>query len=763
MKKLATILAFIFVFLASLGYSLASLKNVQTDIFSLINFKDAKEAKVLKEVQDEMASNFLVLVNSKELAKNVQSLALKSSLFKSFEANIDVNLNDIKSDINRPKIALLSRADLELLKNDKNAFFKGEQRRNLDINYAQSDKNAFFKKRAEEIFNSFSFRLLNINDDFFSLSSGFSAKNGNVSLNLADLMLEIKDEKKSFFLLKGELKKGVSSEGLIKFYNELNALKVGQNELFVHSSALYQAFSKQKNESESLYMSVVSLSLTAIFLMLAFRNLRIFYVIFIAVFGFSVAFAGTLLCLNELNILTILISTSLIGLMFDYVLHWLSKNEGEAIRASSIKNMLKIFLLGLLITLSGYLAFTFSDLRLLKEVALFSAFALVAAFLASYFFMPLVFEGVKFYRSKIFDAFLTKFCDLSGAAARHFGVKFLAISLILLAIFLVFDLKNLSKSENVKDYSNMPKSLLADSSYILSLTGNNQNTMIVTRSRGDILGGEKSLLDELKKRNLIKDESSLSDMFLSKSEQDELKEAFKKALDDEQIYVIYEKFGFSKDEVRSEILKVLSEKELSVSEILALKSMKDFKKFVLDENASVAYVSGFVKGAQSDELLERHNAFSLNFASSLNESLTQAKELALKLKIAALVVAFLLLWFYFSALISTLVMGVIIFGVLLTLFIFAIFGVNLSIFGVFGLILASAVGIDYMIFALNESLSEKERIYGIFCAFITSFISFFTLSFSQTAALSVFGLSVSLCVLIYGLCASVLACKNIKI
>ena len=742
MKKLATILAFIFVFLASLGYSLASLKNVQTDIFSLINFKDAKEAKVLKEVQDEMASNFLVLVNSKELANDVQSLALKSSLFKSFEATIDVNLNDIKSDINRSKIALLSRADLELLKNDK---------------------NAFFKKRAEEIFNSFSFRLLNINDDFFSLSSGFSAKNGNVSLNLADLMLEVKDGAKSFFLLKGELKKGASSEGLINFYNELNALKVGQNELFVHSSALYQAFSKQKNESESLYMSVVSLSLTAIFLMLAFRNLRIFYVIFIAAFGFSVAFAGTLLCLNELNILTILISTSLIGLMFDYVLHWLSKNEGEAIRASSIKNMLKIFLLGLFITLSGYLAFTFSDLRLLKEVALFSAFALVAAFLASYFFMPLVFEGVKFYRSKIFDAFLTKFCDLSGAVARHLGVKFLAISLILLAIFLVFDLKNLSKSENVKDYSNMPKSLLADSSYILSLTGNNQNTMIVTRSRGDILGGEKSLLDELKKRNLIKDESSLSDMFLSKSEQDELKEAFKKALDDEQIYAIYEKFGFSKDEVRSEILKVLDEKELSANEILALKSMKDFKKFMLDENASVAYVSGFVKGAASDEVLERHNAFSLNFASSLNESLTQAKELALKLKIAALVVAFLLLWVYFSVLISALVMGVIIFGVLLTLFIFAIFGVNLSIFGVFGLILASAVGIDYMIFALNESLSEKERIYGIFCAFITSFISFFTLSFSQTAALSVFGLSVSLCVLIYGLCASVLACKNIKI
>ncbi len=75
--------------------------------------------------------------------------------------------------------------------------------------------------------------------------------------------------------------------------------------------------------------------------------------------------------------------------------------------------------------------------------------------------------------------------------------------------------------------------------------------------------------------------------------------------------------------------------------------MKDFKKFMLDENASVAYASGFVKGAQSDEVLKRHNAFILNFADSLNESLTQAKELALKLKIAALVIAFLLLWFLF--------------------------------------------------------------------------------------------------------------------
>ena len=88
-------------------------------------------------------------------------------------------------------------------------------------------------------------------------------------------------------------------------------------------------------------------------------------------------------------------------------------------------------------------------------------------------------------------------------------------------------------------------------------------------------------------------------------------------------------------------------------------------------------------------------------------------------------------------------------------------GVHVNIFAIFGLILASAVGIDYLIFALNEDLSRRERVFGILAAFVTSFISFFALSFSQTPAVSVFGLAVSLCVAFYGLAACTLAMKNL--
>ena len=107
-------------------------------------------------------------------------------------------------------------------------------------------------------------------------------------------------------------------------------------------------------------------------------------------------------------------------------------------------------------------------------------------------------------------------------------------------------------------------------------------------------------------------------------------------------------------------------------------------------------------------------------------------------------------------------MSLISLGVMMTLSLFVLFGIHINIFAVFGLILASAVGIDYMIFALNDELNAKERIFGIFMAAITSFISFFMLFFSTTNAISVFGLAVSLNVAIYALIASVLSVHGLR-
>ena len=67
MKKIAVFTAFALAFAFGVFYIVAHAKNLETDIFSLFNFeKNQNERYILKSAQDELAKEFVVLVNSKE-------------------------------------------------------------------------------------------------------------------------------------------------------------------------------------------------------------------------------------------------------------------------------------------------------------------------------------------------------------------------------------------------------------------------------------------------------------------------------------------------------------------------------------------------------------------------------------------------------------------------------------------------------------------------------------------------------------------------
>jgi len=88
------------------------------------------------------------------------------------------------------------------------------------------------------------------------------------------------------------------------------------------------------------------------------------------------------------------------------------------------------------------------------------------------------------------------------------------------------------------------------------------------------------------------------------------------------------------------------------------------------------------------------------------------------------------------------------------------FGVSVNIFAIFALILSGAVGIDYMIFANNDKMALSDKIFGITLASLTSIISFFTLAFSSTKAVALFGLCVSLNIALAAVLAQVLAASK---
>ena len=59
----------------------------------------------------------------------------------------------------------------------------------------------------------------------------------------------------------------------------------------------------------------------------------------------------------------------------------------------------------------------------------------------------------------------------------------------------------------------------------------------------DLVGDEKRLMRELKQANLVKDYASISKFILSRAEQENVKNIFKEAAQDEEIFKIYAQLG----------------------------------------------------------------------------------------------------------------------------------------------------------------------------------------------------------------------------
>ena len=156
-------------------------------------------------------------------------------------------------------------------------------------------------------------------------------------------------------------------------------------------------------------------------------------------------------------------------------------------------------------------------------------------------------------------------------------------------------------------------------------------------------------------------------------------------------------------------------------------------------------------------LLDAHNARFIDFNASINSGFDSIKRNAIALKILAFLSAFVILSACFGLKMGAIMTLLVLLATLLSLCALIMCGISVNIFSIFGLILASVVGIDYMIFALHKS--RIRAILGIILASLTSIISFVILATSQFGALFAFGSATSLCMALCALFASILAIK----
>ncbi|MGX2972315.1 hypothetical protein [Helicobacter sp. T3_23-1059] len=731
----------IFALLASvmIAIILSRIDCLQSDIYTLIDFSPTQK-NALQKVQQNVAKNF-----AKDISFLSDDEGLLSEILGEFFYSASNNLfTNIKLSINDS--ALDDFAMLKNLYSLRVALL--EYKTFVEIT---KNPNDFFAKNANEFLNSFALRPLSPSKDFFNLvgHSSLLANENGLKLDITSGKLYALDTKtqKKYYFASAHLAQNFDTQALLDFIAKSRAKAQKANaHLLVQGGAIFSAIGKQEGIKESVFMGGLSFILVSILLFLAFGSVRIFYVVLVVLFSFLCGLSASLLIFSDLHILTVVISTSLVGLIVDFAMHYLAKEQGRHLQASSIKSIKKIFLLGLFITASGYALFLFSPMPFLHQIAIMSIFTLIGAFFASYFLLPYLLQGSIFAPKMAFrKPFLTTLKILKPFFRRY--IYFVAPFVVLFSVLLLL---KVDMKENISTYSSIPKESLDELQDFARLTNSNTQKFILL----DDIQKERNLMQELIEKNIIDRYDGLSSFVLSQNEQAQIINAFQKHGNNNEILGMYKKLGFSTKEIKEAFLQIASLKPFSLEQILALNA--DFDKFVIQQNQtqnqqnsySLISFPHFVDlsddGNQLEHILAKYQAQIIDVPQRINSSLNAIKHNAIWLKILGYMLAFVALFVAFGGKKSVIMITVVLLSTLASLGIMLAFGNGFDIFVAFGLIISSAVGIDYVILATNQQLSVQKRAFGITLASLTSIISFCLLSFSSTQAVVSFGLSATL-------------------
>lgn len=762
--------------------------SVESNIYSLLNLP-SDEAQITQNLRESLANEIVFLSDNAEVLRYLK--AQNSDIFKRFNLNAmqyEADLGDSADSSDSIDSSDSNRAD----SSDSMGVDSGDSAKRflalmdsyklatLDFHtYSEILQNDDFIKNAiNSIFSPITARILPINSDFLNLAIDSSLLK-NASVDFESGLIYTTHNNVKYYIAQGILSDKISSSDLLAFIAEAKSYaKDNAAILLTSGGAIFSAVGEERGNFEGLYMSVISLVLIGVLLYSAASSVHIFKLIFIVIFGFLCGMAGSFAIFDTIQILSIVISTSLIGLVLDFSMHFLSLNYKRHLPISRLK---KVLISGLLVAISGYAVFLLSQMQLLAQIAIIAIFTLIGAFVATYFLLPqMIASPLK--PSRIFRLCLIKYILFLKKSSKIWLIAPILLVMISIPFFAKSDF-----SDNINDYYAPPKSLIEEAieiNKILQNTSTVQFIVIESLDSNDLIAKERSLGAILQERGLIEAYSGISSVFLSPKEQNLAKIKLLDSIHKNESFLL--DLGFSKSDIYSFIRQVESLKIIDFNENLynifdifklhrfivqdksdftgdsaneadlgdsAISSEFPLKSIMFLKNPKIATID-----SEINAILSAHNAKFIDFNASINSGFEAIKINAIMLKIGAFVVAFVILSLCFGVRLGAFMTLNVVFATILSLCVMVVCGVKINIFSIFGLILASVVGIDYMIFALHKQ--KIPAILGIILASLTSIISFGIVATSHFGALSAFGFASALGMFFCAILASLFAVKR---
>ena len=748
MKKTTalSLLYAVFILFVSLlfGYFVKQGNWLQTDLHTLLpSQQEWADVQVLADQQQEkqLNSQIIALIGHADekqafnLTDHIAQTWRNSKLFSHITDRIQPNLTELQQDIQLVAFATLPQTVREQLINDPKGYFQ---------QYAEDIVNPFKRNN-----------LLSLEQDWLGFGRfAQQTQQGNVQWHAENGMLTVNQDNMTWVLLRAELQQNDfinPSENLTALLTENRQYLTRSGAQFkITGSALFAADAKQKAEKESTLMSVLGMSLTLLLLLIVFRTPRILWLFLPILIGMLSGVVATVWGFGQIHILTLVIGTSLVGVLIDFPLHWLAGSlfDRKWLPLLAMQKLRFTFFISLLVTLLGYGLLAFTHLPILQQTALFSAVSLITALLATQLFLPYL-----FYRYQPTTLLLErKTFNLIQKGLNTFANKcFNKGTLLIISLLVLGGGIKSSWHDDIRQWVSMPQSMLNEAKTIGELTGvdlGSQYFLLTAENEALLLEKDAKLSKQLAQRNITF--KSLSQWISPLAEQKQLAEYLQHISADD--YAVLNDIGVPNEKIQQNLTALSQGKSLTLSEALNTQLGQAWKMLYLGELAP-NQVASIIKISQADSatmqaLANNRDIFWQDKRAYLNQAFKEAKEQAAWLKIISFVIAGLLLWKVFETKTSIRILFIPCISILGTIAIFGWIGLPIGLFSMFGLLLVSAIGIDYAVYmkTVNEEPSHKRITLTL--AACTTLISFLLLAISSTPAVATFGISVSIGVII---------------
>ncbi|WP_395501623.1 MMPL family transporter [Ectopseudomonas mendocina] len=706
---------------------------------------DALEELAVQRMQEPLNRELLILISHPQreqalaLAAQLGARWQQQTLFEKVQWDPQADLNNIRQQLQDQRLALLPAADRQLL---------------ID------DPAAFVARRTQDLFDPFrSQGVVATNDDLLGLST-LAEKNlphhHNIQVDLSGALIA-ESEGTTWALLRARTNADAFDGNLALAVDDLVAqareeIEARGGQMLASSGLLYSAHGQRQATREISLMGGLASAGALLMMLLVFRHVRVLLAFVPAAIGVLAGLTACVAVFGHVHVMTLVLGASLIGVAIDYPLHLLSKSwtlqpwdSWRALRATLLG-----LTLGLLTNVIGYLALAFTPFPALKQVAIFSAAGLLGAYLSTLFLLPTLLGKTALRPWQPPHTLAQRLLDWREALLRRLSTPWL---LLIFALFCAGGLLQLSHKDDLRQWASVPPQLLEQSKAISQIVGA-QPTSQFFLVRGDdeeqLLQRQQLLsqrLDKLVEQGQLKSYLALSQVIAPLTQQEKLRQAVAQL---PQHSAALTELGIPLAAIEQEARQLQALPLLNIQQVLTEPLGEPWRPLWLGQTAN-GQVAGLIslQGLSNSDLLaaqaeELEGVKLVDRLGELNRLFAATQVSAAELKLASCLLIFAVLCISFGTRGAARILAVSLLAALASLASLGWLGQPLTLFSLFGLLLVTAIGVDYAILIREQVGGAATSLLGTLLSALTTWLSFGLLAVSSTPAVSNFGLTISI-------------------